>query len=73
MDKSDYAIIGWVDEGQPADFAALAKMLGLGLMATLNRLAILRAQGKITHAWLELCRADRRRLYWRNLLANRRN
>jgi len=73
MDKTDYAIIGWVDEGQPADFAALAKMLGLGLTKTLYHLEILRAQGKITHAWLELCREDRRKLYWRTLLNRRKN
>lgn len=73
MDKADYAIIGWIDEGQPADYTALAKMLGLSLLATLDRLGILRTQGKITYAWLELCRDRAVRRYWRTILNGRKN
>ena len=65
MDMVDYAIIGWVDEGRPADPALLAEMLGVSADDADKRISVLRVKGILSYQWASLFQ-HQRRLNWLN-------
>jgi len=51
MDKLQYAILGWIDEGGQPSPTKLSAMLGISIKDTERRVQILRTQASITHNW----------------------